>query len=774
MSGSTAIVNTFESAPFDPTGFSSLNTEQLAALNAVSYNDLAIVASGEPRKGALIPSFLRPQRQTSSLCRSCRAIDFGVLLDGPIRIFSKKMVRIRREAESCTFCSLLLKSLSLLYPDLNRVSKGYCVITAAPSVGGGSLKKSWLWLRWQSQKLKKNETVARDRPWVSLDAPDDDVPTVASAIALQLFGPPKSKDHCETSNLLLGRQVQPCADVALLRSWLNICQTSHEQQCEPMRFPGNYFGMRVIDVQRRCVVFAPENCRYVALSYVWGEARQLLLIDETLSQLVDLDGALADNNVSVPMTIRDAMLLCEMLGEKYLWVDALCIQQDSGDDKARQLNAMGSIYQCAAFTIVAACGDGANCGLSGIRPGSRVVQQHVSQIDSFALGCTLPLFVDSVLDSAWHSRGWTCQEKHLSSRLLIFTAGQVFWRCRTSTFCEDVYLETSSESSTISRRLETSRIRNFMISQDSDPHSRLSQLLVDYTTRQLRYDSDALDAVSGILSKFAPTFTFFWGLPIENMVESLYWHSPSVSVVERRPNFPSWSWVGWKTPIHGNFLPGGGHPIKDRYPPVYPITKVFRLGSRGQCLPLDDDDAVEMIKEVDRLDGHSFVYEPFRDWQWNGGDFPDDPYDKPYAWYANNQWPLEPPPLTPEEWLQLRPIRKKILRFHTWTFKIRVGVDQMRGIERTERTQRYWLHGTSASIWLDRQWREAQQEKLMFMALAQRRFPNWGATTIDFFLICFEEKDGVAYRVQRVDNQIDSDGILFSKCEPEWRVINLA
>ncbi|USP73103.1 hypothetical protein yc1106_00377 [Curvularia clavata] len=773
MDGPVALINTFASAPVDPTGLSSLNTKQLSDSKAISYNGFDIVVSGEPRKRGSIQNFFASQRESQGLCWSCRTLDFPALFDGSIRIFSKKMGWIYKRAGKCEFCGLLLKALSTLYPNVKQISQGHCVITAAPSVGGDSLKRNWLWVRWQSQKLEKKEAVARDAPWGSPVTIDDRVQAVASAIALQAFAPPNSATLVEHSNLLLGRHVYQSVDIQLLRSWLSLCQDCHSQQCEVPQFLGGDFGMRVIDVQRRCVVTATQQCRYVVLSYVWGKARQLLLTAEALSRLVDVDGSLNDHNKSVPMTIRDAMLLCEKMGEKYLWVDALCIQQDSAEDKACQLDMMGSIYQCAAFTIVAACGNDANSGLSGVRPDSRASKQHITQIGSLALGCTLPLFLDSVLGSVWHSRGWTCQEKHLSSRLIIFTSGQVFWRCRTSTFCEDVHLETTM-SSTTSRRLEADLIGDFMIARANNPYTRLNRLLVDYTTRQLTYDLDALNAVSGILGKFAPTFTFFWGLPIENIVESLYWYSTSISLKHRRLDFPSWSWVGWKAQIHVNFLPGGGHPIEDRYPPVYPITKVYRLGSRGQCLPLDSDDAIELIKEVDQLAGNTFVYKPFRDWEWGDGNFPDHAYDKPFAWHANNKWPLEPPLLTPEEWDKLRPMRKKILRFHTWTFKIPVIPDQG-AVSNELSTYRFRLHCSwrPASIWLDPEWREAQPDKLTFIALAQRRLPDWGATSIDFFLICIEEKDGVAYRVQRVDEQINSD-TLFEECEPKWRAVNLA
>ncbi|KAF8161872.1 hypothetical protein BJ912DRAFT_935747 [Pholiota molesta] len=49
-------------------------------------------------------------------------------------------------------------------------------------------------------------------------------------------------------------------------------------------------------------------------------------------------------NVPLPQTIADAILVANKLGLRYLWVDALCIIQDSAEDKVRELGAMAHIY----------------------------------------------------------------------------------------------------------------------------------------------------------------------------------------------------------------------------------------------------------------------------------------------------------------------------------------------------------------------------------------------------------------------------------------------
>jgi hypothetical protein len=60
------------------------------------------------------------------------------------------------------------------------------------------------------------------------------------------------------------------------------------------------------------------------------------------------------------------MQLVRDVGERYLWVDALCIVQDNDESKMRDIHNMGVIYANATFTIVAADGD-ASDGLTAHR-----------------------------------------------------------------------------------------------------------------------------------------------------------------------------------------------------------------------------------------------------------------------------------------------------------------------------------------------------------------------------------------------------------------------
>jgi hypothetical protein len=61
----------------------------------------------------------------------------------------------------------------------------------------------------------------------------------------------------------------------------------------------------------------------------------------------------------MPKTIQDAVVLTRELGLRYIWIDALCIVQDSREDFLRKAAVMGDLYSLAALTI--AVKDSADC-----------------------------------------------------------------------------------------------------------------------------------------------------------------------------------------------------------------------------------------------------------------------------------------------------------------------------------------------------------------------------------------------------------------------------
>ena len=102
------------------------------------------------------------------------------------------------------------------------------------------------------------------------------------------------------------RIVNPCSiDYDVIRGWVQRCSAHPNKNCTPSRNK-NLPGFKVIHCRSRNVIDAPENCPYVALSYVWGTA-QLIRPENPFGRF--------------PATIEDSIVVSLALGFEYLWVD---------------------------------------------------------------------------------------------------------------------------------------------------------------------------------------------------------------------------------------------------------------------------------------------------------------------------------------------------------------------------------------------------------------------------------------------------------------------
>ncbi|PQE06307.1 HET domain pin-c2 protein [Rutstroemia sp. NJR-2017a BVV2] len=75
------------------------------------------------------------------------------------------------------------------------------------------------------------------------------------------------------------------------------------------------------------------------------------------SRLVGIDES------TLPTTFRDLIILARNLGVPYIWIDSLCIIQDSPEDWEREASLMGRVYSSAFCTIAAAASADGNGGL---------------------------------------------------------------------------------------------------------------------------------------------------------------------------------------------------------------------------------------------------------------------------------------------------------------------------------------------------------------------------------------------------------------------------
>lgn len=74
----------------------------------------------------------------------------------------------------------------------------------------------------------------------------------------------------------------------------------------------------------------------------------------------------------LPKTFAEAMRVSTFVGVHYLWIDSLCIFQDSVDDWRMEASTMANVYRNSFLTISAVSGRNAGAGLFYQRDVSRV------------------------------------------------------------------------------------------------------------------------------------------------------------------------------------------------------------------------------------------------------------------------------------------------------------------------------------------------------------------------------------------------------------------
>lgn len=107
----------------------------------------------------------------------------------------------------------------------------------------------------------------------------------------------------------------------IARDWLETCEKGDEMIPNERQLK----GLVAIDVIEHRVVKISGQCRYTALSYVWGGTSQIRYTHET-RELLESPGGLLE--VKLPQTIMDAITVTQHLDVRFLWVDSLCILQD--------------------------------------------------------------------------------------------------------------------------------------------------------------------------------------------------------------------------------------------------------------------------------------------------------------------------------------------------------------------------------------------------------------------------------------------------------------
>jgi hypothetical protein len=431
-------------------------------------------------------------------------------------------------------------------------------------------------------------------------------------------------------NLFSGRPISsnPASDESFARAkvWIHNCLTSQEHAfCPKLNQPHMSSFLqkslgepgvptRLIDVglsdgsqEPKLILSSASrlsiNWEYVALSHCWGQA-QLYRIHNDDTR-IDLESWMEDQKnlaeikrkpltttsetleqrlqqipmSTLPRTFRDAITLTRGLGLRYIWIDSLCIIQNSKSDWKEEAARMADIYKNSYVTIAAESSRDSHEGMFGERILAFQPIEVPFHSKTWAI-CDI-LYIRQALDdwetcvngtgSALRSRAWVLQESLLAPRTIRVSSQQMFWECRSKSLAEGNLTPILPRGKGREKKWNWSRNKRFLVGAenelgDSETDSedmkgqgltakdvmylQWSSIIRDYSHRKLSVSSDIFPALEGLAREFNTRLndTYIAGLWKRDLLRGLLWKvegsKPGELPLEATPyRAPSWSWA---------------------------------------------------------------------------------------------------------------------------------------------------------------------------------------------------------------------------------------
>lgn len=373
---------------------------------------------------------------------------------------------------------------------------------------------------------------------------------------------------------------QTCLD--LISRWMHECKTTHDI-CKSMTSQDVVLPARVMDVMSqqnpKLIITNGRLGKYVALSYCWGTPGPDIL-KLTSQNMASMTNGVIDATMFAK-THQNAFHLAQLMGVRYIWIDALCIIQDDLEDWAVESRKMGDIYGGAHLTIVA--GSSADSRRGFLPSRSNAVQPCPIPLelgqDPFLFATLFP----SVDEGPTASRGWCYQEAILSKRSVIFGAEQMGFRCPTGTTFEfrrrnnqtllQMAVVPPGATPVFRPDVQLSTTRN-VEERRQIVLQHWYMMLRDFSTRQLTDPGDIFASTSALAQLVArhlhsDRHRYLAGIWEMDMVRGLLWrarYQVNRPAVLKRPAMsqgsvqraPSWSWAAVQGALdHIDFEPHG-------------------------------------------------------------------------------------------------------------------------------------------------------------------------------------------------------------------------
>jgi Heterokaryon incompatibility protein (HET) len=393
--------------------------------------------------------------------------------------------------------------------------------------------------------------------------------------------------------------------------WLAACQSDHEQcgakdaSFQPTRLL--YLGDKDQETIR-LVENEASRKKYAALSHRWSEETEQVRLEHCNMAQRKQDGISLGE---FPPMMQDAISVLRQLGTLYVWIDCMCIIQDDKDDWRREAATMASVYANAELTLTATWCAGSGQSLFQDNSGNNSTAVDIRDVHG------VPIFLRPLwphytvrdaeegllAETEWPllTRAWVYQEQFLSRRMLHFTRHELFWECNEALDCECGWYRPG-DNSTIP-----------LISQYKQPAAskQWSQIISEYSKRNLTFKSDILPALAGIAKSFGwqkpDAGKYLCGLFEGELESCFFWYLTEPAKV--RPEIgrmPSWSWASvtgnvtcWGVSLEGiEFLGSDVSYHGDAYMGNIDVAKITLCGSVAPATIYHGQQWTDMQKNI--------------------------------------------------------------------------------------------------------------------------------------------------------------------------------
>lgn len=336
--------------------------------------------------------------------------------------------------------------------------------------------------------------------------------------------------------------------------------------------------------------------KYACLSHCWGGGSRPIQTTSLTMQ----DYLKKIPFTALPKTFGDAVVIARKLGLRYLWIDSLCIIQDSTTDWQTESSRMADIYRNSYVTIAALSSPDSQGGCFSPEVLSdlciRVQGDNGFESLIAARYCEEyePMSNTDIFKKAYPvlTRAWVYQERILSRRMLYCTYREFQFECRQDKTCEcgNRFMPPHPVPKTAaSQAMLQSKDQYGELERLHDTKGRYSPMqmcqhwqktVVQYTKLDLTQPSDKLPALSGC-AKDIIRFTqdeYLAGLWRASFAEGMLW-VVVVPVDQSRPQdsrAPTWSWASVNTTQGVRYI----YPLRSR------TRQIFQDSIRDvECVP---------------------------------------------------------------------------------------------------------------------------------------------------------------------------------------------